>query len=351
MKEPEISKPDQRAKPEAAESYTTHLIPFAAAALLAMLAAVLVADAAGLDRVARVSSHIHPIWIVVCFGGQLLGYLGYVVALRNVASVDGGPRLTFALTARTVLAGFGVYAAAHAAGGFAVDYWALRRAGLERDQAIARVAGLGALEYAVLAPAALASALALIAGAGDVEDAMTMPWLAVVPGFALAVWLSSPKRSPRLSDPASGGRLRSAFAHAVAGIVTLRTLATRPRQHLAGLVGVTLYWLGDIATLWAALKTFGVEIGTPALILAFATGYVASRRSLPAGGAGIVEVLMTFALVWVGIPLAPALAAVLLYRIFNFWLPILPALAVLPSVRELRRQFRGAERGADSSPG
>ena len=314
-----------------------------------MLAGVLVADAAGLDSLARVSNHVQPGWLAVCLGGQLLGYVGYVIALRNVASVDGGPRLSFALTARTVLAGFGVYAAAHAAGGFAVDYWALRRAGLERDQAIARVAGLGALEYAVLAPAALGSALALIAGAGHVQDAMTMPWLAVIPGFAIAVWLSSPKRSSRLSDPAATrGRMRTAFAHAVAGMVTVRTLATRPRQHLAGLLGVTFYWLGDIASLWAALMTFSVEIGTPALILAFATGYVESRRSLPAGGAGVVEVLMTFALVWVGIPLAPALAAVLVYRIFNFWLPILPALAVLPSVRELRRQFDEAEQAAEA---
>ncbi len=57
---------------------------------------------------------------------------------------------------------------------------------------------------------------------------------------------------------------------------------------------------------------------------------------------------MTFALVWVGVPLAPALAGVLLYRLFNFWLPIVPALAVLPSVKELRRAFEEAEEGAAS---
>jgi uncharacterized membrane protein YbhN (UPF0104 family) len=214
---------------------------------------------------------------------------------------------------------------------------------LKRDQAIARVAGLGALEYAVLAPAALGAALALIAGAGHVQQGMTLPWLAVIPGFVLALWVSSPKRSSRLSDPSAGGRLRGAFAHFVAGMVTLRALATRPREHLTGFLGVAFYWLGDIATLWGALHVFSVEISVPALVVAYATGYVASRRSLPAGGAGIVEVLMTFSLVWVGIGLAPALAAVLLYRIFNFWLPIVPALAVLPSVRELRGQLEETE--------
>ena len=56
---------------------------------------------------------------------------------------------------------------------------------------------------------------------------------------------------------------------------------------------------------------------------------------------------MTFALVWVGVPIAPAALGVVVYRVFNFWLPILPALAVLPTVKELRREFSEAERAAD----
>jgi uncharacterized membrane protein YbhN (UPF0104 family) len=315
-----------------------------------VLAAALVADAAGLDQVERVTSRLDAPWLLICLGAELIGYIGYVLALRNVARVDGGPRLSFALTARTVVSGFGVYAAAHAAGGFAVDYWALRRAGLKREQAIARVAGLGVLEYAVLAPAALVCALLLLAGSGGhVEMSMTLPWLAVIPGFAVALWASSPKRRSRLADPMRGGRVHGGIAHAVAGLVTLRALCRRPIQHLPGLLGVAFYWFGDIACLWAALRTFSVHVSLPALVVAYATGYVASRRSLPAGGAGIVEVLMTFALVWVGLPLAPALAGVLVYRLFNFWLPIVPALALLPSVTRLRLAFEQAERAESAS--
>jgi uncharacterized membrane protein YbhN (UPF0104 family) len=77
----------------------------------------------------------------------------------------------------------------------------------------------------------------------------------------------------------------------------------------------------------------------PALILAYATGYVLTRRSLPLGGAGIVEVALTFALHWVGVPLGRALVGVVIYRLFNLWLPILPALAVLPSIKRLRGEF------------
>jgi uncharacterized membrane protein YbhN (UPF0104 family) len=173
---------------------------------------------------------------------------------------------------------------------------------------------------------------------------MTIPWLLVVPGFAAAIWASSPRRRRRFADPRRGGRLRQSFAQGIAGVVTLRSLVGRPAEHLPALLGVVFYWLGDAACLWAALQTFHVDVPAAALIVAYGTGYVASRRSLPAGGAGVVEVLMTFALVWVGVPLAPALAGVLLYRLFNFWLPIVPALAILPRTRELRRVFEEAER-------
>src|SRR5262249_27252236 len=129
-----------------------HLILFVVAAAVAVLAAAFVAEAAGLQQVGRVTAHFDARWLAICLGAELVGYVGYVLALRNIARVAGGPKLSFALTARTVVSGFGVYAAAHAAGGFAIDFMALRKAGLKREDAIARVAGLGVLEYAVLAP-------------------------------------------------------------------------------------------------------------------------------------------------------------------------------------------------------
>jgi uncharacterized membrane protein YbhN (UPF0104 family) len=321
-----------------------------AAGAMALAAAIGLADIAGYEELVRAVGHLQPAWLIGCFAGQVVAYLGYVLAVRDVARVDGGPRLSLSLTTRRVLAGFGVYAATRAAGGFAVDYWALRRVGLKRDDALRRVLALGALEYAVLAPAALVCAVVVLFGTGGhIQHAMTYPWLAVFPGFLAALWVSSPKRAERLSNPRTGGRIGQSFAHLVAGITKLRCLLTRPRLHGLGVVGVSLYWAGDIACLWAALKIYNTEISTPALILAYATGYVLTRRSLPAGGAGLVEVLMTFALVWVGVDLAPALLGVVTYRVFNFWLPVIPALAALPAVRRMRQDFRRGERAFDRS--
>ena len=86
-------------------------------------------------------------------------------------------------------------------------------------------------------------------------------------------------------------------------------------------------------------------------VLAYATGYVLTRRSLPAGGAGVVEIALTFALTWFGLPFVRALLGVVLYRLFNLWLPIVPAFAVMPSVDELRRDFDEAERLAEEEEG
>lgn len=319
------------------------------AGALALAAAMGLADMAGYKRLVDAVQDVVPTWFAVCFGGQVVAYLGYVLAVRDIARVDGGPLLSFRLSMRTVVAGFGVFAATHAAGGFSVDYWTFRRSGLRRPDAVARVLALGVLEYLVLAPAALISAIVLAFGVGDhVRDAMIYPWLAVVPGFLTALWLSSPKRADRLSDPGDGGRIRQWFAHLVAGIVKLRCLLSRPRLHGLGVVGVTLYWLGDIVCLWAALQIYNADVAIPDLILAYATGYVLTRRSLPAGGAGLVEVTMTFALVWVGVPIAPALLGVVTYRLFNFWLPVIPALAALPAVKRMRQDFRRGEKAFDN---
>jgi uncharacterized membrane protein YbhN (UPF0104 family) len=318
--------------------------------VLALGAVALLADLAGAGRIDRAARHLHPGWLLLCLGGELLAYAGYVLAVRDTARVDNGPSLSFGRSLETVVAGFGVFAATRTSGGFAVDYWALRSAGEDRDGAVARVLALGALEYAILAPAALCSAIAILVDGEDIPLSLTLPWLAVIPGALVAVWLSSPKRAPRYADARGGGRIRQAFAHGIAGLSILRSMfVAPPREHGLGLLGTAAYWAGDIACLWGALQVFGnPRLSLPALILGYATGYVLTRRSLPAGGAGIVEIALTFALHWVGFPFVRALLGVVVYRLFNLWLPILPALATLPRIAEIRRELDEADASAVS---
>jgi uncharacterized membrane protein YbhN (UPF0104 family) len=62
---------------------------------------------------------------------------------------------------------------------------------------------------------------------------------------------------------------------------------------------------------------------------------VISALPLPAGGAGGIEATITVSLHAIGIPLASAVLAVLVFRVITFWLPIVPALVLLPAIRRL----------------
>jgi uncharacterized membrane protein YbhN (UPF0104 family) len=307
-------------------------------------AALVLASEAGWPRVVRLVYARHAwAWLAVCLVGELVAYGGYVLTVRDMSRVDDGSDLELAASLRTVVAGFGVFAATRSSGGFAVDYWAFRQAGAARREAVRRVLALGFLEYAVLSVGALAaSALLFFRLDGHASDGVTLPSLLVIPVVIVALWLTSPKRAKRLSRPRRGW-LRGPFADSVGGATTVRHLLLSPREHGLGVLGNVLYWAGDILCLWAALRLVNAQISVSALVLGYSAGYVLTRRALPAGGAGVVEIALTFALVAMGLRFAPALLGVVVYRLFNFWLPIVPALALMPAIRDLRERFQRAE--------
>ena len=286
--------------------------------------------AAGFGNVLHELRHANPIWLPVAFGMELAAYLGYVVAYREVARVEGGPRLGLGRASAIVAAGFGAFVIR---GGFVVDRQALESAGLDPRQARARVLGLGALEYAVLAPAAALAAVILLArGSTHPSLGFTLPWAIAVPlGFAAAFAALALRH--RVGDE---GRWRSALQHALDAVHMLKKLAAQGAEYGGAFFGTTLYWVGDIGCLWACLRVFHDSPDVAALVIGYATGYALTRRTLPLGGAGSVEALVSFALAWTGIPLAKAVLAVCAYRIFNLWLPLLPAAIGLQHLKRWR---------------
>lgn len=285
-----------------------------------------------------------PRWFALCLPGQVLAYAGYVMAYRDAARVSAGPVLSYRRCLEIVVAGFGALVAASSVGGLAVHYWALHRAGAEPHEAARRVLGLNTLNWACLGAGAAAGAAILIL-ADDAPLGITLPWLIGVPACVLAgAWVSSPRRAPRLTRTEGVGRLRAALGDAIGGVVYVRHLVLRPLRYRAGVVGFPIYWLGQILTLYAGLRAFDGHIGAAALVVGYATGYVASALPLPVGGAGGIDAAMTFALTAVGVPLGTALLGVVAYRTFAFWLPLVPALVVLPRLRRLNADLPDAHR-------
>jgi uncharacterized membrane protein YbhN (UPF0104 family) len=296
------------------------------AALLFVTALLVMAALAGWNSVVDRLQPRLSFWFAVAFATELGAFLGYVFAYRSVAHIDDGPKIGWKEAASVVAVGFGAFLAK---GGGALDTKVLRGRGSKRDGEV-RVLALDALEHAPLAPAACAAAIALLAE-GDRKPGLdfSIPWATLVPIGAVAAYVGVRHRGRFVGEDGWRGKL----GQALEGIRLLFRLVAKWRLHWPALAGSSVYWAGDVACLWASLKPFGATPTLPAIVLAHAVGYVLTRRTLPFAGAGIVEVLMPLTLVAAGAPFAGAVLGVIVYRVFNLWLPLVPALAALPSVR------------------
>ncbi len=303
--------------------------------LLAAGVVIAIASSDGPGALLHGLRHMQPLWLLVALGAELAAYAGYVVAYRSAAHLSGAPPPGWRLTVSLVVAGFGPFVAL---GGFSMDRQALTAVHGDERAARVHVLALGVIEYALLAPAAWAAALALFI-TGEASPALTLPWIvAVPPGFLVAILFSSPGRVERWAQ--GTGRLREFLSDVLTGIHALRQLMLHPGDHLGAVLGMGLYWAAEIGCLGAALLCFGVHISVAALVLAHATGYAANRRSLPLGGAGVTEFLLTLALIWVHVPAAPALLSVVAYRAVNFLAPTIPARIAHGSIRPLLNEQR-----------
>jgi uncharacterized membrane protein YbhN (UPF0104 family) len=269
-------------------------------------------------------------WFAVAFASELAAFTGYVFAYRSIAHIEGGPRISWKQAWSVVAVGFGAFLAK---GGGALDSKILRGRGSKRDGEV-RVLALDALEHAPLAPAACAAAIALLVE-GERKPGLdfSIPWATLVPIGAVAAFVGVRHRDRFVGEDGWRGYL----GHALEGIRLLFRLAAEWRVHWPAFLGASVYWAGDVGCLWASLKPFGATPTFPAIVLAHAVGYVLTRRTLPFAGAGIVEVLMPLTLVAAGAPFPGAVLGVIAYRLFNLWLPLIPACAALPVVRRSLR--------------
>jgi uncharacterized membrane protein YbhN (UPF0104 family) len=307
------------------------------AATLAAAALIGLAWSVGFRQTLGALVHPHWTWLLAAVGGELVAYLGYTVAYREVARFEGGTELEVPKAAALVAAGFGAFV--HG-GGFALDRTALRRAGLSEHDARRRVLGLGTLEYAVLAPATLVAAVIVLLWHRTISSSLTLPWIIGVPVGGTLALIALRFRTKIARWPVIGRPL----AHGLEALELLLGLVRSGRRGELALLGTAAYWAGDMFCLWSTLHAF--EARTPPvaqLMVGYATGYALTRRALPLGGAGVVEALLPFALGWLKIALLPALLAVFAYRLINLWLPIIPALAGLPTLRRLE-SVRGARK-------
>jgi uncharacterized protein (TIRG00374 family) len=120
------------------------------------------------------------------------------------------------------------------------------------------------------------------------------------------------------------GRLaRQLAAVPAASSAGVRDALEHLRSRDPALLGAVLFWAFQIAVLWAAFHAFGNAPPIAVLTQAFFIGMLGNLLPMP-GGVGGVEGGMIGAFAAFGVDSGLAVVAVLVYRAFTFWLPLLP---------------------------
>jgi uncharacterized protein (TIRG00374 family) len=273
-------------------------------------------------------------WIAVAGVMQLLSMASYIAIFQGVAVPPGSP-ITWRESYQITMAGLAATRlfAAGGAGGVAVTAWALRRSGMERREVAERMIAFLVLLYGVYLGAMVVCGVGLYTGLfpGAHPFAITIG-PAIFGAVVMLLFLAIAFVPEDLESRLGGLSHRS---ERVAGWI--RRLATGPALLSGGvrfawqklrrpdwaMIGTVSWWGFNIAVLYAAFRAFGEAPPVAVLIQAYFVGMLANLLPLP-GGIGGVDGGMIGALVAFHVGASLALIAVLVYRLFAFWLPTIP---------------------------
>jgi uncharacterized membrane protein YbhN (UPF0104 family) len=307
-------------------------VPLALVAAAALAAIVVpgIAEKFG-DALVR-AVHADPIWVVAGITFELLSFTGYIALFWHVASratsrigLRASGEIALASTAATRLL------PTAGAGGAALTFWSLRRAGQDNSTATSTLLSFLVVLYAVFLGAILVAGTLLATGAvpGDVPTELSaVPAIAAAVGIALALIFAS--RRSRSGDERRPGRL-GAVSHALGGGV--RDALQLVRRPDARLLGAPAWWGFDLLVLWATFNAFGAPPAATVLVLGYFLGQVANTVPIPGAASGG----MVGAFLALGMPAEVVLPAVLAYRAIAIWTPV-PAGAL--ALTGLRRRVR-----------
>ena len=321
-------------------------------------------ELAGLEDSLRKIEDADPVWMGVALGVNLLSFAAYIALFRGVIGGAGvqarvRDRLDWRTSYQITLAGLAATRlfSAGGAGGIALTYWALRRAGMAAREAASRMVAFLVLLYTMYLGALVVCGIFLRVGlfSGPSPVGMTIVPAALA-GVALVIlFLISliPSDFERAVARWAQGHRRVRLARRIASVPATIATGTRtalsilrhPSSGLLAIIGAAGFWAANIAVLWACFHAFGEDVPKAVLVQGFFVGMAANLIPSPAGGVGSVDAGMIAAFVLFDIPTATVFAAVLTYRVIAFWLPIPPGILGYLQLRRTVGRWR-AEDGA-----
>jgi putative heme transporter len=323
---------------------------------VAVLVSVIVIERHTLAESLHVLADLDWAWFLLALVSEAISLSSFGLSRTMLMRVNGRPTtfrsvmaITYAANALSISVPF-----AGAELAMVFSYRQFRRHGVD-----AATTGWTLAVSAIFSTSALALLLVIGALAGSASLASAAGFLGafvfIVPGAAvlLALRFESVRRLMHQIIAWLVGLSRSVFGVPAQGVDGLDEFLDRVASLRLSWLRYTevfglavLNWAADCGALACAIKATGQPVPWHSLLLVYGAGAAVGSTGITPGGFALVELALTAALTAAGLHRSPALAAVLAYRLVNFWL-ILIAGWVLMAVLARRR----IGPSADESPG
>jgi len=317
---------------------------------------VLVGRRGELVAAARQISDASPGWVAAAIGAESLSLLAYARLQQRVLHYAGAMvplRGLFLLTLANDAVNCTVPGEPAVSSAYRYRYY--RRRGANAASAgwtiftilIAQAVGMSAVLLVGVVVALVASAAASGAGASPAGIGVTVVGLVIVlaAGAVLVrrdLVLRMMSAAARGLQRRAGRRPRGLLARIEATLVRMREIPLSPAATIDIVVLATASWLFDFLCLVCSFGAVHTTVPWRGVLLAYGASVVAGSLPIVPGGLGIVEGSLAVVLVAYGAGRVPAVAAVLAFRIVNYWLAIAVGWASVGLVAlQLRRRPTG----------
>ncbi len=329
---------------------------------IAVLVSVIVIERSTLAESLQVLGHLNWAWFALAMASEAVSLVSFGLSRKLLLQVNGRPAslrsvlaITYAANALSISVPF-----AGAELAMVFSYRQFRRHGVD-----AATTGWMLAVSAIFSTSALACLLVIGALAGSASLASAAGFLGafvfIVPGAAVLLALRYQNVRKLLHQIIAWlvGVSRSIFGVPAHGVDGLDEFLDRVASlRLPWLVYVEVFglamlnWAADCGALACAITATGQSVPWHSLLLVYGAGAAVGSTGITPGGFALVELALTAALTAAGLHRSPALAAVLAYRLVNFWL-ILIAGWILMAVLARRRigPDAGSAGSAERSPG
>jgi uncharacterized protein (TIRG00374 family) len=278
-----------------------------------------------------------PVWIGVAILFSIASYATYIALFKAVVGGDA-LKLTWGETYQINMAGVAaaLLFSAGGAGGVALTWWSLKKAGMQRRDIARRMVAFISLHYAFYPLALIVFGLLLRTGVVNGENSVELTIIpAAIGGILLAagaaITLIPGDLEARLMPRAHGEHTRSFIEWAARipetvgdGFRFALRLFTHPREGALAVIGAAGFWAFSIGVLWASFHSLGIHVPLAVVVQGFFLGMVANLFPLAPAGVGAVDAGMIGAFVLFGLPEETVFPAILIFRLVSFWMPIPP---------------------------